>query len=348
MNNLRLLPDHELLECVKSLAARERGATAELIAHLAELETRGLHLAAGYGSMFTYCRDVLLLSEHEAYNRIEAARAARRFPVILDLLAQGAVNLTTVRLLAPHLTDTNHIEVLESARGLRKPQVEEIVARLAPAPDVPAVVRKLPTRTAPAAAVVPGLLPATAVTAVESEPAAATASAPATASANAVRAIVSALAPERYKLQLTISGDTLEKLRLAKDMLRHAVPSGDDAELLDRALTALLAELAKKKFAASDKPQPARGVAPGSRHIPAEVKRAVFLRDFGRCAFIGTAGRRCGERAFIEFHHLRPYVHGGPATIDNLELRCGRHNRHEWQREAAYRRGHEAQGPPLA
>ena len=60
---------------------------------------------------------------------------------------------------------------------------------------------------------------------------------------------MTALSPDRYKLQLTIGGDTLEKLRLAKDMLGHAIPSGDEAAILDRALTVLLVELAKKKFA---------------------------------------------------------------------------------------------------
>src|SRR5688500_15665994 len=96
------LSDDELLARLPHLAARERGATAELIAHLVELETRNLHVAAGYPSTFIYCRDALRLSEHEAYNRIEVARAVRRFPVILDRLVEGAVNLTGARLLAPH------------------------------------------------------------------------------------------------------------------------------------------------------------------------------------------------------------------------------------------------------
>ena len=71
------------------------------------------------------------------------------------------------------------------------------------------------------------------------------------------------LAPDRYRVQLTIGGETLEKLRLAKDMLRHAIPSGDDAAVFDRALTALLADLARKKFAAAEKPRPSRGDGPG-------------------------------------------------------------------------------------
>jgi hypothetical protein len=139
------------------------------------------------------------------------------------------------------------------------------------------------------------------------------------------------LSPDRYKLQVTIGGDTLEKLRLAQDMLRHAVPSGDAAALLDRALTALLAELARKRFAATDNPRPPGTPTPGSRHIPAEVRRTVWLRDLGRCAYVAKDGRRCAERAFVEFHHLRPYAMGGEATAKNVQLRCRRHNSYEAQ-----------------
>jgi hypothetical protein len=151
------------------------------------------------------------------------------------------------------------------------------------------------------------------------------------------RAAVSPLSPDRYKLQLTISGDTLERLRLAKDLLRHALPAGDDATVLDRALRALLEDLMKKKFAAADRPRAGRRTVYGSRHIPAEVKRAVFVRDCGRCAFVSTSGRRCGERAFVEFHHVQPWAEDGGATTKNIELRCQRHNGHEWQRWCADR-----------
>ena len=140
----RQLPDNELVARLRGLAASERDTTAQLVAHLAVLDTRDVHLRAGYGSLFVYCRDALALAEHEAYNRIEAARAVRRFPVILDRLAEGFVNLTTVRLLAPHLTRDNHAAVLESARGKKRSEIEQLVARLAPWPDVPPSIRKLP------------------------------------------------------------------------------------------------------------------------------------------------------------------------------------------------------------
>jgi hypothetical protein len=140
---------------------------------------------------------------------------------------------------------------------------------------------------------------------------------------------VTPLSPDRYRYQLTIGGSTLEKLRLAKDMLRHALPSGDDEAVLDRALTALIADLARKKFAAEEKARPSRRQAPGSRHVTASVKRAVWVRDLGRCAFVGTDGHRCRERAFVEFHHVRPYAVGGEASVENIQLRCRRHNGYE-------------------
>ena len=312
------LSDVELIAQVKNLAARERGATAQLVAHLAELDARELYLKAGYASLFVYCRDALALSEHEAYLRIEAARASRRFPVILEMVAEGALNLTSVRLLASHLTADNHLAVLESARGKRKAEVEEIVARLSPRPDVPTRFRKLPEPAAPqrTAAVEPAAPVAPAPPSPPSPP-------------PALPAVTTPLAVDRYKLQLTIGAETLEKWRLAKDMLSHAIPSGDDAAILDRALTLLLADLARKKFAATEKPRPGRDTVAGSRHIPAEVKRAVWVRDIGRCAYVGEGGHRCAERRFLEFHHVKPYAAGGEATVANCSLRCRRHNGYE-------------------
>src|SRR5262249_23831803 len=190
-------------------------------------------------------------------------------------LGERSVNLTRVRPLAPHLTFDNHREVLESARGKKKLEVEEIVARLSPRPDVPTSVRPFP--------------PA-----------------------------VTALSPDRYKLQLTICGGTLEKLRLAKDMLGHAVPSGDDAMILDRALTTLLADLARRKFADTTRPRPSGATNAGARDPAAHVKRAVWLRDLGRCAYVGPDGHRCNERRFVEFHHVDPFALGGEATVDQI------------------------------
>jgi hypothetical protein len=130
-------------------------------------------------------------------------------------------------------------------------------------------------------------------------------------------------------VQFTASAEMVEKLRLAQALLRHQIPDGDPAAIIDRALTALLENLAKQKLAATARSRGSRGTAPGSRHIPADVKRAVWLRDGGRCAFVSRMGRRCTEDGFLEFHHVAPHATGGKATADNIQLRCRAHNGYE-------------------
>src|SRR5512140_3370763 len=144
----RLLSDRELVDRVKDLACREGQVTACLVAHLAELEERQLHVAEGCASIFTYCTEVLHLSEHAAYHRIEAARASVKFPRVLEKLADGSLHLTAVRLLAPHLTENNHRDLLEEATHKTARQVDEIVARIRPRQAVASSVRRLPARSA--------------------------------------------------------------------------------------------------------------------------------------------------------------------------------------------------------
>jgi hypothetical protein len=324
------LTNTELTEALARLARSGRETTVCLVTHLAEFEARDLHLAAGFPSLFAYCTEVLRLSEHEAYHRILAARTARRHPRILAMLREGSLNLTTVRLVAPHLTDANADPLLGAAAGRSKRQVEELVARHAPRPDVPSSVRKLPVKTMSAGAMsVSSVATVTVpdkVASVGAPPAVAVAP-PVTAPVRP--AIVRPLAPERYEVRFTASAETCAKLRRAQDLLRHAVPTGDTATVVDRALTLLIEDLERKKFAITDRPRSSRGTTGSARKPPAHVRRAVSRRDVGRCAFVGTNGRRCETRAFLEFHHVIPYAMGGEATVENIQLRCRAHNGYE-------------------
>jgi hypothetical protein len=318
------LTDRDLLAIIEALAAGERESTVAVVAHLAEVDRRRLYLGEGYGSLFSYCTGGLRMAESSAYNRIEAARAVRRLPLLLDELASGALNLTTLRLVAPHLDPGNAGIVLQQARGRSRREVEALVARLSPAPDVPSEIRKLPTRptaSTSSATAVPSSTPAS-----TPSPITVPLSAP---TSPAHRPVVTPLAPERFRVQFTVGPETNEKLRTAQDLLRREIPTGDPGAIFDRALTLLLQDIARRKLAETSTPRPGRPTDPSSRHIPAEVKRAVWLRDRGRCAFVGSGGRRCGERAFLEFHHVEPYGHGGKTTVENLSLRCRAHNAYE-------------------
>jgi hypothetical protein len=329
----------DLVARLQLLAARGREDTAEMIAHLAELEARGFFAAEGYGTLFSYCTTALRLSEHEAYNRMVAARAAPRFPAILDGLADGSLNLTSVRILAPHLTSDNHRDVLSRAAGRSKREVEALAAGLAPQPDVAPSIRRMPAPTdaAPSASqkTFPDPLPTSLTVGGDATPSPAAQASerplypPVSAPMTAPRPIVAPLSATRYRVQFTVDAETHEELRLVQDLLRREIPNGDPGAIFARALKLLLAQVAKEKTAATAAPKPSRPSRSGSRHIPAAVKRAVWQRDRGQCAFVGITGRRCSERAFLELHHLRPFALGGEATAANIALRCRRHNAYE-------------------
>ena len=316
-NSIAKMSDNELLGATAKVAGDERRVTSELLALLGELDTRRLYLGEGCSSLFAYCTQVLHFSEHAAYHRIETARAARHFPLILELVSDGSVTTTTVALLRPHLTLENHVVLLTAARHKSKREVEHQIACLAPKADVDPLVRRVPAPLLSAP-----LLSAAAMPSMNTSP-------PPTISEPRPR--IEPLASDRYLLRVTLSAEAHANLRRAQSLTRHAVPNGDPAVLIERALALFVAHLERQKTATTSRPRRStttRVNATGSRHLPAAVRREVWTRDGGRCAFVGPRGR-CAETGQLEFHHLVPFARGGPATPNNIALRCRAHNRYE-------------------
>lgn len=312
------LNDDDLLARTGAIAARGRRNDAALVAHMAEVDARRLYLREACSSMFAYATERLRLSECQAYERIAAARAARQAPAVLEMLAAGRLTMTTVALLRPHLTRENSGDLLARADGKSKRQVQILVAEIAPRPDVAPVIRRLPT---PAPQVQPD--PAAAAE-VRPDPVAAPEVPPAPTPPPPL--VLEPIAPARYKVQFTASAELEGKIRRARALLRHAVPGGDIAEIVDRAMTLLVADLEKKRCAATGRPRKASDVTPGSRHIPASVRREVWKRDGDQCTFVDGAGNRCSACEGLELHHEVPFARGGPPTVENLKLLCRQHN----------------------
>jgi len=125
---LQSMADDELLHRLTELLGQSRRVEAEVVAHIGEVDARRLYAREAFPSMFVYCRDVLHLSEAEAYLRIAAARASREHPVLLTMLGDGRLHLTAIDKLAPHLTPDNRDGLLERATHKSKRQIEELIA----------------------------------------------------------------------------------------------------------------------------------------------------------------------------------------------------------------------------
>jgi 5-methylcytosine-specific restriction endonuclease McrA len=254
--DLKHKSDREVMVALSGLVRRDQQLCAELLAHLAEVDERRLYLAEAAPSLFVYCVQRLNLSEDAAYKRIAAYRAARRFPIIFSLVAQGELHLSAINLLAPHLTDDNYRELCLAARSKSKRQVEELLVARFPSPDVKTTLRKLPaprmetlalTLAAPSGAQT-ALAAAASVFLPNESPADTGKSPPRKEPPAPERPLLAPLASERYRLQLTLSGSTRDKLLRAQELLLHSKSSGDLAAVVDLALSTLIETLERRKF----------------------------------------------------------------------------------------------------
>ena len=342
--------DQDLIARLRRLVRADRTLSARMLVHLGEMDARGLYRECACASMFAYCVQELHMSEAEAYLRIQAARLGRQ------LLTRMAAHLTAIKLLGPHLTQDNHVRVLEQARGKNKREIELLVAALAPKPDVPSQMRKLPepkpVRVTRDPAPVAQEVPIAASTPAATHPPTFALEAPRPA------ASLTPLRPSRYKLELTAGQALHDKLERLKNLLRHQVPDGDLAKIVELAVDQLVEKTLKQRFAQKQKPTPRKrgAVKPrarrrklNSRYIPRAVVREVHQRDGEQCTFESVDGKRCRERGFLERHHSVPYAKGGEATADNMKLYCRAHNALQAERDfgAAFIRSKQlrARGP---
>jgi hypothetical protein len=364
------LSNSELLANTRSLVGRSNQMFAALLAHLAEVEARGLHRTRACASLYTYCIYELRFSEDAAARRAGAAKLVKRFPLLLGAIANGELHLTGLLLLGPHLTAENLVEVMGRAKFRTKKELGKLVRELHPLPLVPDLIeplRPLPpslrrptweqfvSAFAPAVRELPpGQRPrdwandaddATLVErdvdrtvapqsvdgamATESvEPVSSASSLPAPARVERPwLARLPVTGPQQYQVQFSTTEEHVQLIERAKALLARRAPGKSLGELHLQAMKLLVATLEKQRFAVTERPrQEPPAPRQRGRHIPANVRRAVFERDGGRCSFVDERGERCRETHCLEFHHRQPFGKQGPHTVENVTLHCSSHN----------------------
>src|SRR5882724_1863271 len=285
--DLGRVSEQQLRTQLATLLANGCRTEARIIAHIAEVEERKIHAKDGSPSLFDYCVRQLGLSESEAFHRLTAARIARRFPIVFSLIERRQIHLTAVCLLRDYLTRANHRELLAEASNKTKVQVQELLARRFPRPDVASYVRKLPLRgacaagehsprlaepaqqastlslVAPAPVIspppTPGLISGSHISSPPTADSALRASLPAQTvpgpSPSPARARIEPTSEARYRIQLNASSSLKEKLELFQALVSHSIPHGDVAAVLERALDLALEQVQKRRLAKTDKPR---------------------------------------------------------------------------------------------
>ena len=337
MNELRKIKDHELLNSFSEAISQERQSCISVILHLAEIDRRRLYAQEGYASLFGYMTEKYHYCGGSAYRRIQAARLSLRFPKILDFIKNGRLNLTTLCLIAPHIHEENKESVIEKVVGKSKKEVEYLISSLfeTRAIRVEDKIIKLP-QIKKRIEVVENTASASGCKTAQKE-----AESPEPAFVKKEEMPKQEEAEQRVKIEFSANETLAKKIQRAKDLLRHKYPKARLEEIFDEALEALLekrdperkiarmsSKLFRRKSAQSDSKPESK---PLTRYIPQEIRRIVWKRDHGRCAYQSPNGRKCGEKAFLEVDHVSPFALGGKSMAENLQLLCHAHNQYRAQ-----------------
>ncbi len=355
---------HELTARLADLLRNERAALAEFLVVLADFDRRRLWAELGHASLFYFLHRELGLSKGPAFYRKTAAELIQRYPEIVEPLRDGRICLTSIVEVAKVITPENRAEVLPRFFALSKREAREVSAALLPACAPPlrevVTVVRAPASAAspprPPAAPLAGALisdaPRLALVArpavLPEEPARANRHVPDVActprgQAQRPALEIDPLTADLRRLHVTVSRRLLDKLDAARAALSHSHPGASADEILEAGLDLLLDRAAKrrglvqrprKSMPAPEAPEPGPANAatdrgrrdPKARYIPADVRRAVWLRDGGRCQFPLASGGVCGSTHRLEIDHIRPVALGGESTVEGCRLLCKPHN----------------------
>jgi hypothetical protein len=350
--SLRYLSDEKLIAELGRVSRAHRGLTAGLVAHIAEMDARGLYRSEATPSMFVYCVRKLGFSEDEACRRIDAARVARKWPMIFAKIGTGELSLSVIGKLKPFLDEENAAELVGAVCGKSVREAERILAARFPKPDVADSVRRLPDKSTttksngveksdgsrPTVGSASAATDAAGVTSPLMSPSDPISRSAAGASGSmrgaplpADRGRMQPLSADRIQVKFTASRALEEKLGLARDLMSHSNPRGDLATIVEAALDLLIADRLKKKLGQTKRKRTQKSGREAKRtHVTNETRREVLERDGLGCVFVSARGERCGARAFLELDHVRGKEKGSGAP--NVRILCRAHNQLEAER----------------
>jgi hypothetical protein len=298
---------------LQRLTDHENTAQAEFLIWLAEFDRRDLYLALGYASLWSYCLDGLHYDEGQVNLRTRTAHLLQRFPALVEPLRGHRLSMSTIVVLGRVIDESNAAELIEKASHKTKTEVETLVVSIRPIEVKQEGFRVMNQPLAPAHV-------SAAVVAEDWPPVGTSPPAPRPLQPVAVDATL---------FRAKLSNETVDALKRAAELASHRIKAGDWNALLAEMVRVFCEHELKRVASKTDRPREPSKQPKNNKNVPRAVRSVVWDRDGGCCAFIGADGRRCGSRWRVQYHHVHPAGQGGPATVENIALRCARHNQYE-------------------
>jgi hypothetical protein len=329
---------HDLTARLADLLRREQAAMADFLLALAEFDQSRMWLELGYTSLFYFLHRELGLSKGAAFHRKTAAELLRRFPEVVEPLRDGRLCLSSIVEVARVMTPENRAEVLPRFFHRSAREAKVVSAELCPRADPPRrdVVTPVPgsqggltlklVRTSEPDAT-PSATPSATPTSTPTGMHIPVAPSPRGGEGQGEGpppTSVDPLTADLRRLHVTVSRSFLDKLAAARDGMSHVRPNATAEQVLEAALDLLLAKQAKRRGLVE---RPRRSPPPAKAgHVPAHVRREVWIRDAGRCQWPLASGGICGSTVRLELDHIVARARGGASTAADLRILCRAHN----------------------
>lgn len=316
-----------LVARLAELLAREHVALADFLVTLADFDRERRWEEYGYANLYDFLVRELGMSKGTAFYRKVAVALVQGYPEVLEPLRDGRLCITAVHALSKVITPENRAEVLPRFLNVSKQEAKAISAEIAPAVEVPR--REVVTTVRAAPALDMGHVPNRLVNRTGTEPATPPVVAPLdlAPALRPSRPTLEPLTADEHRLHLTVSPEFLNMLDSCKKALSHAMPGADAADVLAEGMRLILARDAKRKGLV-ERPRARKAGQPclDSRNAPAEIERAVWKRDQGKCQWPVEGGGICGSEIRPELDHIRGFRPGEPVTADDFRILCRPHN----------------------
>jgi 5-methylcytosine-specific restriction endonuclease McrA len=273
-----------------------RRAEAELLEALGLVDQKKVFLALGYSSLFVYATQALKLPEAVAYNAITVMRKAQEVPELKKHIASGELSLSKARKVVAVLKPENQTAWIAKAIHLTARSLEKEVAKENPREATPEKAKYVSS--------------------------------------------------ERLQVNLGLQEEAMLKLRRAQDLVSGSLGKPatleetlevisnfylqhkDPVQKAKRVIAKKGLQEASQKGIPSQQNKKIDSPAETRRtEIPAVLQHAVRFRDQGRCQFKRSSeGAICGEKRWVELHHVKPVAQGGEHSVQNLVTLCNNHH----------------------
>jgi hypothetical protein len=313
--NFTRISNSELLTRFGKLVRTERKITHLILQHIAEIDSRKLHLDEGYPSLYEFLMEVGGYTSSSALRRMSSARLLRDVPEVAFKIESGALNLSQLTQVQQAI---NTVQKLES-RQVNADEKRELLALIENTTQDQSEIILSQKLNLP-------------VVHEEKE------------KHNADGSVT---------LTITYNVEEIAVLRQARDLISHTIPDGKwskalahlaqkeikrrthvNSRNLNFAEKSSKGNIQKENESAGNSNRNAESNKSYNRKaIPQAIKKIVLNRD--KCCQYKNkrTGKICGSRRFIQMDHRQSVWADGSNELGNLKVLCAQHNQHKYRLE---------------